>query len=277
MLTTTAPVMPEGARVEDALSPHSHDFYHRMLAVALDSGIEFLVGGTYSLEHYAAITRPSKDLDLFVRPNDAQRMLDLFHDHGCRVELTYPHWLGKAFNGEDFIDIIFNAGNGIAGVDDAWFENAEKCQAFGHELPLCPAEETIWSKAWVMERERYDGADVAHILRARADKLDWKRLIARFGDDHWRVLMSHLVMFGFVYPGERHKVPGWVMKELVDRVTTESTQVSSIERVCQGTLVSREQYLIDIDRWNYEDARLSQTNMSEEDVAHWTAAIQNSR
>lgn len=276
MLTTTAPVMPEGARVEDALSPHSHDFYHRMLAVALDSGVEFLVGGTYALEHYAGITRPSKDLDLFVRARDAQRMLDLFRGHGCRVELTFPHWLGKAFYGEDFIDVIFNAGNGVAAVDDDWFTNASTCQVFGHELALCPAEETIWSKAWVMERERYDGADIAHILRARAQGLDWKRLIDRFGE-HWRVLLSHLVMFGFVYPGERHKVPEWVMQTLLERVSIESSDVASIERVCQGTLVSREQYLIDIDRWDYADARLSQTNMSEADVAHWTAAIQNSR
>ncbi len=276
MLTTTAPVMPEGARVEDALSPRSHDFYHRMLAVALDRGIEFLVGGTYALEHYAGITRPSKDLDLFVRPRDVKPMLDLLQSHGCRVELTFPHWLGKAFYGEDFIDIIFNAGNGVAPVDDLWFAHSERCVAFDHELMLCPAEETIWSKAWVMERERYDGADVAHILRSRAHHLDWPRLLDRFGD-HWRVLLSHLVLFGFVYPGERHRLPEWVMQTLIERLTSESGEVASIERVCQGTLMSREQYLIDIDRWDYADARVAGRLMTEADVAHWTAAIQNSR
>ena len=53
-----------------------------------------------------------------------------------------------------------------------------------------------------MERERYDGADIAHLLRARADQLAWRRLLRRFGP-HWRVLLGHLVLFGFVYPGER--------------------------------------------------------------------------
>ena len=277
MLTTTAPVMPEGARVEDALSPHSHDFYHRMLAVALDSGIEFLVGGTYALEHYAAITRPSKDLDLFVRPQDAQKMLDLFHSFGCRVELTFPHWLGKAFNGEDFIDVIFNAGNGVARVDDAWFEYAGVCTSFGVEVKLCPAEETLWSKAWVMERERYDGADVAHILRARAEKLDWRRILMRFGPD-WRILLSHLTMFGYVYPSERHRIPKWVMETLLERSRAELNSPPKEERVCQGTLISREQYLIDVDRWNYQDARLTpRSTMTPQDVAHWTAAIQMHR
>lgn len=276
MLTTTVPVMPEGSRVEDALTARSHDFYHRMLSAALDSGIEFLLGGTYALEHYAGIIRPSKDVDLFVRARDVQPMLDLLQSMGCRVELTFPHWLGKAFYGEDFIDIIFNAGNGVAAVDDKWFDHAETCNAFGLELALCPAEETIWSKAWVMERERYDGADVAHILRARAQNLDWQRLIDRFSD-HWRVLLSHLVLFGFVYPGERHRVPTWVMQQLLDKLSVESTEVASIERVCQGTLMSREQYLIDVDRWNYADARIETKTMTEADIAHWTAAIQNSR
>ena len=61
-----------------------------------------------------------------------------------------------------------------------------------------------------MERERYDGADVAHLLRAHGDRLDWPRLLRRFGP-HWRVLLSHLVLFGFIYPGERALVPAWVM------------------------------------------------------------------
>lgn len=277
MLTTTVPVMPEGARVEDALTRDSHDFYRRMLAACLGSGIEFLIGGTYALEHYAGITRPSKDLDLFVRERDCGPLLALLARHGCRVELTFPHWLGKAFTGEDFIDVIFNAGNGLAPVDDAWFRHAESTTVFNLDVRLCPAEETIWSKAWVMERERFDGADVAHILRSRAHHIDWQRLVDRFGD-HWRVLMSHLVMFGFIYPGERHRVPEWVMQAMLERLSTEGGDGASVERMCQGTLLSREQYLIDIDRWNYADARLGQKgSMTEADIAHWTAAIQNSR
>jgi hypothetical protein len=44
--------------------------------------------------------------------------------------------------------------------------------------------------------------------------------------------------------------------------------------LCQGTLLSREQYLDDIERWGYNDARLqSRTGaMTPEDVARWTAA-----
>ena len=53
---------------------------------------------------------------------------------------------------------------------------------------------------------------MAHILRASAERIDWPRLVARFGD-YWRVLMVHLVMFGFVYPCERHRVPPGVLNK----------------------------------------------------------------
>ena len=51
------------------------------------------------------------------------------------------------------------------------------------EVPvhLAAAEEMIWSKAFVMERERYDGADILHILRKSAREVDWVRLLRRFG------------------------------------------------------------------------------------------------
>ena len=43
--------------------------------------------------------------------------------------------------------------------------------------------------------------------------LDWPRLLMRFGD-YWRVLLSHIILFGFVYPDKRENVPQWVMDEL---------------------------------------------------------------
>ena len=59
-----------------------------------------------------------------------------------------------------------------------------------------------------MERERYDGADVAHIILAYGDRMDWRRLIDRFGR-YWRVLLSHLVLYGFIYPSAaRACLPG---------------------------------------------------------------------
>jgi hypothetical protein len=133
-------------------------------------------------------------------------------------------------------------------------------------------EETIWSKAYVMERERYDGADIAHLIHARAEQIDWGRLARRFGP-HWRVLLSHLVLFGFVYPSERRRVPEWLMRRCLELLEREMRQAPT-RRVCRGPLTSRAQYLVDVQLWGYEDARvLPLGTMSEEDASLWTAAI----
>jgi len=144
----------------------------------------------------------------------------------------------------------------------------------GVPVQLCPAEEMIWSKAFVMERERYDGNDVMHLIRARGPDLDWRRLIDRFGP-RWRVLLAYAVLFGFVYPAERTRVPEAPLSELLARLRAERAEPPPDDRVCQGTLLSRGQYLVDIGRWGYRDARLGpDVRMTAEDIERWTRGIE---
>jgi hypothetical protein len=253
------------------------DFYSPALVALNESKVPFLVGGAYALEPFAGIARDTKDFDIFVRPEDCHRTLEVLSAAGYRTELTFPHWLAKAFRGDHYVDVIFNSGNGIAVVDDEWFEYAVDQEMFGVPVKLCPVEETIWSKAYIMERERYDGADVAHLLLACGRNLDWPRLLRRFGS-HWRLLLSHIILFGYAYPSERSRIPEWVMRELSGRLETEMKHSIPSERVCQGTLLSREQYLVDIERWGYKDARLlPRGNMTKAETDQWTVAIKEEK
>lgn len=245
-------------------------FYCHTLTALLEAGVPFLVGGAYALQRYTGVERHTKDLDVFVREADCQEALDVLAAAGYRTDLTFPHWLGKAYCGDDCVDIIFGSGNGIAPVDDAWFHHAVDEEVLGLPIKIAPPEEVLWSKAFIMERERYDGADVAHLLRSYGRDLDWPRLIGRF-DENWPVLLSHLVLFGFIYPSHRDAVPAWVLDELIGRLR-HSTPTDGA--ACRGTLLSRAQYLVDIQEWGYRDGRLTPDgNMTRQDVTHWTAAI----
>ena len=156
-------------------------------------------------------------------------------------------------------------------MDDLWFDHAGKANVLGVIARLSPVEEMIWSKAFVQERERFDGADVIHLLRETGPSLDWPRLLMRFGD-HWRVLLSHLILFGFVYPDRRESVPAWVMEELIRRLGVSRPRTDN--DVCYGTLLSREQYLYDVERLRYRDGRLEPTGtMTPEQIAIWSGAI----
>lgn len=256
-----------------ALAPQTCAFYRQALVALQAAQVPLLVGGAYALAHYTGITRHTKDFDLFVYPHDCERVLEVLHNVGYDTALTFPHWLGKALCRDDCIDVIFSAGNGIARVDELWFTHAVAAEAFGIPVHLCPPEEMLWSKSYVMERERYDGADIMHLLRACGASLDWSHLLHRFGP-HWRVLLNYLILFGFVYPAEPSCIPTWVMQELLQRLQDEMRNPPATDRVCQGTLLSRAQYHVDIAEWGYHDARLVPTGcMTAADIAHWTAAI----
>lgn len=251
----------------------AHEVYRSALERIADTGVRFLVGGAYAFARYTGIERFTKDLDVFLEAGDVEVVLDALASLGFRTSRPFPHWLAKAHHGEDFVDLIYSSGNGVARVDGSWFEHGVDADVLGHQVKLVGPEEIIWSKSFIMERERYDGADVAHILRSSSSVLDWARLVERFGA-YWRVLLSHLVLFGFIYPGERSLIPVWVVEQLTERLSAEMRTAPSAERVCQGTLLSREQYLSDVEHWGYADARVfPRGHMSADDTANWTAAI----
>ncbi|HVR07930.1 MAG TPA: hypothetical protein VMW75_07755 [Thermoanaerobaculia bacterium] len=284
------------------LSPAAAAFYRHCMSVLEQAGIPFLVGGAYAFARYTGIVRHTKDFDLFILPGDFDAALAAPAAAGYEVERNFPHWLGKV-HGEDgaFVDLIFGSGNGLTPVDERWFQHARRGVVLGVPVRLCPAEEMLWSKAFIMERERYDGADVAHLLHCCARELDWPRLLDRFGE-HWRVLLSHLVLFDYIYPVNRAhpaqpssaaRVPPEVIETLVGRLLQETREMSpgnggagamaagaggpaGAEALCRGTILSRAQYLFDLETHGYLDARLRPSGaMSPEQVAQWTAAIED--
>ena len=260
------------APTQSLVETPSRQFYREAMEVLNQASVPFLVGGAFAFIHQAGIDKSTKDLDLFSRPRDVQRLLEACAAAGYETELVFSHWLAKIRSPEGFIDVIFNSGNGIATVDDGWFEHATSETVLGVPVKIAPAEETIWSKAFVMERERYDGADVTHLILAHGGRLDWQRLLDRFGP-HWRVLLAHLVLYGFIYPSERSRVPAGVMQDLLERLQLELSQPDSADPVCYGTLLSWSQYLGAVMGGSFRDARVRPVgSMSAEEVARWTAA-----
>jgi hypothetical protein len=249
-------------------------FYRHLLQTLQAHGVPFLIGGAFGFAYFTGIRRPTKDLDIFIRQCDWDTLAQLAQGLGYRAELTFSHWLGKVHDHGGYVDVIFNSGNGLSPVDDGWFEHALDAQVLDLSVKLAPVEESLWTKAFIMERERYDGADVAHLLHACATRIDWHRLLRRF-EPHWRVLLSHLVLFGFIYPGERSMIPRWVMDELIKRLRNETHSPAPQTAECAGTLLSREQYLPDVAQHGYDDPRLApHSTMTPADVALWTTAIE---
>lgn len=246
-------------------------FYQAALRALLDAGVPFLLGGAFALRAHTGVARDTKDVDLFLRPSDLDPALATLANAGYEIQRIFPHWLAKARHGDYFVDIIHSSGNGISPVDDEWFAHARPTEVFGLPVSLCPPEEVLWTKAFIMERERFDGADIAHLLRETGRELDWERLVRRF-DRHWRILYAHLVLFGYIYPNDRLAIPEWVIDHFSERVRRRQAHPDD-RQLCCGTFLSRTQYLPDIEEFGYVDVRTIDTGTMTDDAAErWTEA-----
>jgi Nucleotidyl transferase of unknown function (DUF2204) len=235
------------------LDPHAVAFYRDVIAALRAKRIGLLVGGAWAFEAHTGISGRTKDLDLFLRPRDVEPALAVLEAEGYRTELTSPVWIAKAFLGHDLVDLIFSSGNGLCTVDDEWFTNAPRASVLGLRMRLIPIEEMIWSKSFLMERDRFDGADVNHLILAAAGRLDGERLLKRFGV-HWRVLLAHVVLFDYVFPGRRDLIPDGLRRALLERATDGWADPDGAD-LCYGTFLSRHQYVADVTEGPFTDAR----------------------
>ena len=232
--------------------PEAVDFYVESLKLLDESGIPFLLSGTYALSCYTGITRPTKDLDVFCKPSDAPRILSFFKARGYRIDIEDERWIGKVWKSEHFFDVIYNMSTAGMPVTDRWFRTAYEVEVYGTNVRITPPTEFVLSKLFLQDRYRYDGADVAHVILKQNDAIDWKRLL-RYMELHWEVLLTHLINFRYIYPSERDLVPRWLMDELISRLKSHLDMPQSNVKICRGRLFSARDYLTDISEWGYAD------------------------
>ena len=232
--------------------PEAEAFYVESLKLLAESGIPFLLSGTYAVTAYTGIVRPTKDLDVFCKAGDFPRILAFFQERGYVTAVEDERWIGKVYSGKHFFDVIFNFSTAEVPITDEWFEDAPTIMVYGSEVRITKPTELIWSKAFLQDRYRYDGADIAHVILKKADEIDWKRLL-RYMEAFWEVLLIHLLNFRFIYPTERHLVPRWLMEELMDRLRAHLVLPAPKVKICRGRLFSPRDYVTDISEWGFGD------------------------
>ena len=231
----------------------SEGFYAEVIRLMAESEIPFLLSGTYALSCYTGLIRPTKDVDVFAKAGDALRMLSFFKERGFDVQIVDDRWLARVTRGEQFVDIITNMPTSATHVTDEWFQDAPEAMIFDTKVKLVPPTQFVWSKIYVQDRYRYDGADVTHMILKRSSDIDWKQLISSM-ELHWEVLLVAVLNFRFIYPSERHLIPRWVMDELLERLHAQLEMPSAGKWVCRGRIFSPRDYTIDINEWGFSEA-----------------------
>ena len=242
---------PRGSLMQP--EPEAEAFYREVLRLMVKSRIPFLVSGTYALATYTGIDRPTKDVDVFAKAGDSLKLLHFFKEQGFDVEIVDERWLSRITRGELFVDVIYNMPTVTTHVTDDWFTHAPTTELFGAKVRLVPPTQFIWSKIFVQDHHRYDGADVAHMILKKHDQIDWKQLLSHM-ELYWEVLLMALLNFRFIYPSERHLVPRWLMDELMERLRDQYDVKGPGKKVCRGRIFSPRDYAIDVEQWGYSEA-----------------------
>jgi hypothetical protein len=232
--------------------PEAVDFYVESLRLLKESGVPFLLSGTYALSCFTGIVRPTKDLDVFCKPSDAPKILAFFKGHGYEIEVEDERWIGKVWQGENFFDVIFNISSASIPITDEWFQNVYEAEVYGTCVRITPPTEFVLSKVFLQTRYRYDGADVAHVILKKHDEIDWQRLLNAM-ELYWEVLLIQILNFRFIYPTERDLIPRWLFDELVDRIRAQAELPPAGIRICRGRLLSPTDFVVDVSEWGFAD------------------------
>jgi predicted nucleotidyltransferase len=162
----------------------------RTVAVLRAADVPFgLLGGVASAGYGRA--RWTKDIDVFCRPEDADRVLDVLEEDGFTVERTNPAWIYKAFRDGVQVDVIFKAKGGIY-FDERMAERVRQVTLVGVELPAIPPEDLVVIKALVHDEESPRHWHDALGVLATVD-LDWDYLLerARLGPNRMLALLHY--------------------------------------------------------------------------------------
>jgi hypothetical protein len=228
--------------------------YREALTVLNRSGLRYAVGAAFARYVYTSIWRQTKDLDVFVRPEDLREAMNVLEEAGFATEVKEKNWLAKAWKDGSFLDIIFGTGHGQLPIDDRSFEGTVQEKVLGIETYLIPIEEMIASAAFVAGRNRFDGPEVVHLIRAVEGKLNWERILERMGDNR-ELLLWHLILFDFVYPGHSKYLPQELMAQLFAEIQKRWEKPARNKKAFRGTLLDPFSYKVDVEDWRYEDRR----------------------
>ena len=138
-------------------------FYVQVLQDLLESDIAFLVAGGYAVSTYTGGNRVTKDLDLFTTAGLFPSLLSFLKQKGYAVAIEDERWIGKILFKDHFVDVIFGSANGMVPVQEDWFEHAHKREVLGIKVQMLSPTDLIWSKAFIRDRQRYDGADLEQL------------------------------------------------------------------------------------------------------------------
>jgi predicted nucleotidyltransferase len=148
----------------------------RAVAALREADIPFLLGG--SLASWARGGPETRhDLDLIIKPEDAERALETLQEAGMRSERPPEEWLLKAWDGDTLVDLIY-CPKGLP-VDDELIARGEELSVLGMDIRVMALEDVMATKLLALTEHSLRYESLLQIARALREQIDWQAVRAR--------------------------------------------------------------------------------------------------
>lgn len=243
-----AVALPETSSVPAVIPQEQETLFRETLILFEEAAIPYAVAGAFALRAHTGICRDTKDLDVFLTAANVTKALALLREKKFECEVCDPVWLNKAHRDGYFVDLITGMSNAAIVVEDSWMKRAVPAVVYDVPTRVLAPEELIASKLFVTRRERFDGADIAHVIYGTQGRFDWRHLLCLAGE-HWEMVLWALILFRYVYPAHTNYVPADVWADLLGRFRQAVTRPDPGAGF-RGSLVDDKMFAIDVNEWD---------------------------
>ncbi len=148
----------------------------RAAAALREADVPFLLGG--SLASWARGGPETRhDLDLIIKPENAERALQTLEEAGMRPERPPEDWLLKAWDGDTLVDLIY-CPKGLP-VDDDLIARGEELSVLGMDIRVMALEDVMATKLLALTEHSLRYESLLQIARALREQIDWPAVDAR--------------------------------------------------------------------------------------------------
>jgi Uncharacterised nucleotidyltransferase len=152
------------------------DSLKRSIAALERQEIPYVLGG--GLGCWARGGPPSSnDIDLMLKPEDAERAQKALAEAGMRPETPPEQWLRKAWDGDILIDLIYEPSGMV--VDDEVIARGEEMSVEAMQIRVMDLDDILTTKLLALDEHSADYRDLILITRSLREQIDWDQLRER--------------------------------------------------------------------------------------------------
>ena len=141
-----------------------------------DAGVPFLLGGGIAVWARGG-PETDHDVDFLVQPEEAERALQVLADTGMRPDRPPEGWLYKAWDGDLFVDLIFETSAGPITVD--FFERAEELEVQAVRMHVASLEDVLVMKLLALNEQALDYGSALEVGQALREQIAWDEVRRR--------------------------------------------------------------------------------------------------